>query len=212
MDRPTRLEDLGADPDGRRRSPSAARNRGDILPVLDRVLPASGTVVEIASGTGEHAVFFAGALPGLIWQPSDRDDEALRSIAAWRAHACPPNLLPPIRLDLLARPWPVAYAEAVVAINLLHIAPWAVTLRLAELAGQVLPRGGILAIYGAMFRDGVPTAPSNLEFDARLRGADPDFGVRRLEDVAAAARERGLDLDEVVSMPNHNITAVFRKA
>ncbi len=207
--RPVRLEDLDAEGDGRRSSPSAARNRAEILPVLRRVLPARGRALEIASGTGEHAVHFARGLPDWSWQPTDRDAEGLASIDAWRVHAGLPNVLPPLRLDVERDDWPAGPFDAVVAINLLHITPWSAGLALLDGAARVLATGGVLCLYGAFFRDDRATAPSNLDFDARLRAQDPELGVRRLEAVVAAAQARGLSLRAVVEMPNQNLTVVL---
>lgn len=190
-------------------SPAAARNRGAILNVLRRVLPPSGLVLEIASGTGEHAVHLARALPGLTWQPSDPDETARRSIAAHRDAAGLPNLPAPLAVDASAPVWPVERADAVVAINLIHIAPWAATRGLMAGAARVLPPGGVLVLYGPYKEGGAHTAPSNEAFDASLRASDPAWGVRALEDIAEAARACGLLLKERVEMPANNLTLVF---
>jgi SAM-dependent methyltransferase len=194
-------------------SEAAARNREPILAVLRRVLPRQGTVLEIASGTGEHAVHFARTLPGVLWQPSDIDPAALASIAAHRAAAGIASLAPPVVLDAAAAAtaWPLARADAVVAINLLHIAPWRVTQGLIAGAGTVLPAGGVLVLYGAFREGGRHTAPSNAAFDAALRARDPQWGVRDLEEVCALASAHGLDLAERVAMPANNLTLVFRR-
>jgi SAM-dependent methyltransferase len=192
-------------------SESVARNREPILAVLRRVLPRQGTVLEIASGTGEHAVHFARALPGLLWQPSDIDPAALASIAAHRAAAGIASLAPPIVLDAAAGAWPLARAEAVVAINLVHISPWRVTQGLIAGAGRLLPAGGVLALYGAFREGGRHTAPSNAAFDAALRARDPQWGVRNVEEVRALAAAHLLELAERVAMPANNLTVVFRR-
>ena len=153
-----------------------------------RVLPRSGLVLEIASGTGEHAVHFAGALPGLTWQPSDPDETARRSIEAHRDAAGLPNLRPPLALDAAAPIWPVERADAVVAINLVHIAPWAATLGLMAGGARVLPPDGVLVLYGPYKEDGAHTAPSNAAFDASLKAQNSAWGVRDLEEVEAAAQ------------------------
>lgn len=195
----------------RRSSPSAARNRDPILAVLRRVLPADGLVLEIAGGTGEHAVHFAGALPGLEWQPTDPDEESRRSIAAWRAEAGLPNLRAPLALDVTEAEWPVERADAIVCINMVHISPWAATVGLLAGAGRRLPPGAPLVIYGPFRQAGVPTAPSNDAFDQSLRARNPAWGLRDVEAVAAEAAGQGLSLPEIVPMPANNLTLVFRR-
>jgi SAM-dependent methyltransferase len=169
-------------------------------------------VLEIAAGAGEHAVHNASALPGLMWRPTDPDPEALASIAAWREVAGLDNLLPPLRLDA-ADPdsWPVARADAVVNINMIHISPWAAAEGLMTGAGRVLAPGAPLFLYGPYIEAGAATAPSNLEFDASLRGRNPAWGLRRLEDVTALAAERGLALEARIAMPANNLLLVFRR-
>ncbi|MDO9487764.1 MAG: DUF938 domain-containing protein [Sphingomonadaceae bacterium] len=198
----------GAD---RRSSPSAERNRDPILAVLRRVLPAEGRVLEIAAGTGEHAVHFASALPGLSWQPTDPDADSRRSIAAWRAEAELPNLLPPLELDV-TRDWPIGEVDAIVCINMLHISPWAATSALMAGAGARVTQGGVLFVYGPFRRPGVPTAPSNEAFDQSLRSRDPAWGLRDLDVVEAEARGQGLMLREVVEMPANNLSLVFERS
>ncbi|GJE55792.1 MULTISPECIES: DUF938 domain-containing protein [Methylobacterium] len=203
---------LGWDLDGEALvAPAVARNRDVILQVLTRVLPPTGRVLEIASGSGEHAVHFAGALPALRWQPSDPESAALRSIAAHARAAGLPNLLPPVRLDAGTADWPVDRAEAVLAINLIHIAPWSVTEGLMAGAGQVLPAGGLLVLYGPFTVDGAHTAPSNAAFDADLRDRDPHWGLRDVEAVVTAGARQGLVLTERVAMPANNLSLVFRR-
>ena len=197
--------------DERRSAPHVARNTGPIIAVLRDVLPDSGTALEIASGTGEHAVHFARAFPHLLWQPTDADSVALRSVEAWRGADAAPNLMAPIPLDASARDWPVDAADAMLCINMVHISPWAATLGLFDGAARLLPAGGPLYIYGAYHRDGVETAPSNEAFDASLKARNPEWGVRRLEDLVAAAEERGLRLDGVTEMPANNLSVVFRR-
>ncbi|WP_262272074.1 class I SAM-dependent methyltransferase [Microvirga yunnanensis] len=192
-------------------SPSVARNRDPILAVLQRVLPASGLILEIASGTGEHALHFASMLPHLTWQPTDQDEQALNSIAAHRSASGLPNLLAPLKLDAAAPNWPVERANAVVAINMVHISPWQATQGLMGGAGRVLPSGGVLFLYGAYKENGAHTAPSNEAFDQDLRRRNPEWGVRDLEEVADLARGHGLELVERITMPAHNFSLVFRK-
>jgi len=192
-------------------SPAALRNRGPILDVLRRVMPARGTVLEIASGSGEHAVHFAAGLPHLSWQPTDLDPDALASIAAHRDAAGAPNLLPPIELDAVAPFWPVAHADAIVSINMIHIAPWSAAEGLVAGAGRMLAPGAVLFLYGPFKEDGRHTAPSNAAFDASLRTSNKEWGVRDLAEVAALAGRHGLDFAERVAMPANNLSVVFRR-
>ena len=193
-------------------SPSVVRNRDPILSVLGRVLPPTGQVLEIASGTGEHAVHFAAAFPHLTWQPTDRDERALKSIAAHRAASALPNLLPPLLLEAATTEWPVKRVDAIVAINMVHISPWQATQGLMARAGRILPSGGVLFLYGAYKENGAHTASSNEAFDLDLRRRDPEWGVRDVEAVADLAREHGLDLVERVQMPANNLGLVFRRS
>ena len=199
-------------PPGARASPSTARNREPILDVLKTCLPASGEVLEIAAGAGEPAVFFAQAFPGLAWRPTDPDPDALASIDAWRTQAALPNLLEPLRLDA-ADPaaWPVARADVVVNINMIHISPWAACEGLMAGAGRVLPASGLLFVYGPYIEPGVETAPSNLAFDESLKARNPAWGLRNLEAVTALAAGHGLDLARRVAMPANNLSLVFRR-
>lgn len=197
--------------DRRRSAPAALRNREPIAEVLREWLPQSGVVLEIASGTGEHAVCFAERFPELEWQPSDAHPEALESIAAWRTVSPLPNLREPIPLDAASADWPVGSAAAVLSINMVHISPWASALGLIAGAARVLPDGGALILYGPWLKDDIPTAPSNLEFDADLKRRDPDWGLRRVEEFAAAAEPKGLDLVEVRPMPANNLMLLLRR-
>jgi len=183
-----------------------------IAEVLAQVLPPRGRVLEIASGTGEHAVHLAGAFPGVSWQPTDMSPEALASIAARVADEGPPNLLAPLRLDVTAWPWPVLAAEAIVCINMIHIAPWAACEALMAGAGRVLPSGAPLYLYGAIKRGGLHTAPSNAAFDADLRARDPAWGVRDEAEITAAAAAHGLEPAALVPMPSNNFSLVFRRS
>jgi len=200
-------------PAAARTSPSTARNREPILAVLRGRLPPAGLVVEIAAGAGEHAVHAAAALPHLQWLPTDADPDALASIAAWRDHAGLPNLLAPLRLDA-ADPdhWPLQRADAVVNINMIHIAPWAAARGLMAGAGRLLPRGGVLVLYGPYLEAGVETAASNLAFDADLRRRNPAWGLRDVGEVTALAAGHGLSLAERIAMPANNLSLVFRRA
>ncbi len=192
-------------------SPAVARNRDPILAVLRRVLPDRGTVLEIASGTGEHAAYFAVRLPDLIWQPSDVDPEALASIEAHRAAANVPNLRAPVTLDVTAPAWPVPHADAVVSMNMIHIAPWTAAQGLMAGAGRLLAAGAPLYLYGPFKENGEHTAPSNAAFDASLKARDPQWGVRDLGDVRALATNHGFDFVERVAMPANNLSLVFRR-
>ena len=197
--------------DARRTAPHVARNAVPILEVLRDVLPAEGLVLEIASGSGEHVLAFAHGFPNLDWQPSDPDPVALASIEAWRAAEGAPNLLAPLRLDAAAPDWPLERADAILCINMVHISPWSATLGLLDGAARLLAPGAPLYLYGAYRRDGVLTAPSNEAFDRSLRERNPDWGVRRLEDVTAEAERRSLALDRVIEMPANNLSVIFRR-
>lgn len=198
--------------DARRFAPATQRNRAPILAVLERVLPARGHVLEIASGTGEHAVAFAQALPSLVFQPSDVDPEALASIEAWRRHCGLPNLRHALPLDVHALPWPLGDApDAIVCSNMIHIAPWSACLALLDGAAAALAPGALLVLYGPYREGGAHTAPSNAAFDASLRERDPRWGVRNLDDVAAEAAARSFALEEVIGMPANNRTVVLRR-
>lgn len=190
-------------------APAAARNREPIREVLARELPDSGLVLEIASGSGEHAIYFATAFPHLSWQPSDPSATALASIAAHRADAALPNLLEPIELDI-TQPTTLARADAIVCINMIHIAPWEAALALFATASRLLSPGALLYLYGPYLFHG-ETAPSNREFDASLRARDPRWGVRDVRDLTAAATAAGLTLRGAVSMPANNHSLLFRR-
>ena len=195
-----------------RTSPATARNRQPILEVLAPRLPAAARVLEIASGAGEHAVFLAGALPGVRWRPSDPDPEARASIATWRARAGLPNLAEPLALDAAdLATWPVDPVDAVVCINMIHISPWSATEGLMAGAGRLLLPGGQLILYGPYREAGVPTASSNLAFDDSLKARNPAWGLRDLADVEAAAQVHGLALAERIAMPANNLIVVFER-
>ncbi|HEY0960632.1 MAG TPA: DUF938 domain-containing protein [Novosphingobium sp.] len=197
--------------DGRCSAPAAQRNREPILEVLRTVLPASGLVLEVASGTGEHATHFARALPALLWQPSDPSPEARASIAAWAQVATLDNLLPPIDLNALSPDWPIDRADALLCINMIHISPWEATEGLMRKAVRILPSGAPLVLYGPYRRAGHPLEPSNAAFDADLRRRDPRWGLRLLEDVSELAANHGLTFQQIVKMPANNLMAIFRK-
>lgn len=198
--------------DDRRSAPHVARNAGPITDVLKAVLPERGLVLEVASGTGEHVLNFAREFPKLLWQPSDPEPAALRSIEAWRTEAGLFNLLPAVSLDARAAEWAVGEADAILAINMVHISPWSATEGLLRGAGRLLAPGAPLYLYGAYRQAGVKTAPSNEAFDENLRARNPEWGVRDLEAVVAEAERRGFALESVTPMPANNLSVVFRKA
>jgi SAM-dependent methyltransferase len=198
--------------DVRRSAPAALRNREPIAEVLREWLPKSGLVLEVASGTGEHAVYFAERFPNLEWQPSDMHPLALQSIRAWREEAHLPNLREPLELDAASPDdWPTMVVVAVLNINMAHISPWAASLGLLDGAARVLPPGGPLILYGPWLKDDIETAQSNLAFDVDLRYRDPEWGLRRVEDFAAASSERGLELVETRTMPANNLMLLLRR-
>ena len=192
-------------------SPAIARNREPILEVLGAGLPEKGAVVEIACGTGEHAVHMARNLPGLNWQPTDVDPYCVQTTAARVAEAGLDNLAAPIALDVLTDPWPVTAADAVVCINLIHIAPWPVTVALVTGAARALGEGGLLYLYGPFMVSGRHSADSNDSFDRMLRRHNPDWGVRDLVDVTRVAEQCGLRLAETVDMPANNLSVWYTK-
>ncbi len=190
-------------------SPAAARNRQPILAVLSQVLPDQAVVLEVASGSGEHAVHCAQARPGWTWQPSDPNPEARASISAWRSHVGLGNLREPLPLDVSGI-WPSGPFDAVVAINLVHISPWEITEALMARSAQRLGEGGVLFLYGPYRRDGRHAAESNAAFDADLKARDPRWGVRDLERVVAAAHPHGFMLEQAIEMPANNLSVVLR--
>jgi len=197
--------------DARRFAPAVARNKAAITEVLVRHVPASGLVLEVASGSGEHALHFAAEFPALSLQPTDPDAAALASITAWRAEARLANLLPPLMLDVMATDWPVQKADAVICINMIHIAPWGATAALMSGAARILPPGAILFLYGPFKRGGLHTAASNGEFDASLRAQDARWGVRALEAVTDTAGAAGFAAPIVEAVPANNLSVIFRR-
>ena len=192
----------------KRVAPAAARNVEPIGDVLAQWLPARGTVLEVASGTGEHALAFARRFPGLDWQPSDPDPDALVSIAAW-GRAAPANWRAPLLLNAAAPDWPMAAADAVLNINMVHISPWAAALGLLGGAARILRPGTPLILYGPWIEPGARTAPSNLAFDESLRGRNSEWGLRRTDLFAAEAETRGLVFDHRIAMPSNNLMLRF---
>ena len=192
--------------------PAPERNKEPILEVLKKHLPSEGTVLELASGSGQHAAFFASKLPHLQWQPSDMDAENMPSIEAWVQHAQLPNLPRPVWVDATDETWPLVSANAIVCINMIHISPWAATEGLMKGASRILSQGGILYTYGPYMIDGEHTAPSNESFDRSLRSRNSAWGVRDAGVVAELAHSHGLIFQERVAMPANNFSLVFKKA
>lgn len=191
--------------------PAPERNKQPILEVLKRVLPTSGNVLEIASGSGQHAAFFAAQLPGVQWFPSDLAPEHLASITEYVSEAKLPNLHLPRRIDVLDADWGIDSASVIYNANLIHIAPWECTIGFIKGAARTLMAGGLLCIYGPYRIGGVDTSPSNAAFDADLKARDPRWGVRDLEAVVTLAAEHGLHFVERVAMPSNNQTLIFEK-
>jgi SAM-dependent methyltransferase len=200
--------------DRRRFAPATSRNRDAILEVLTGLVPAGAHVLEIASGTGEHATFLAERLPVASWQPTDPDPESRASIDTWTTHLGAALVLPALALDV-TRPWPTrpttSAADVIVCINMIHIAPWSACLALLDGAATSLTPTGALYLYGPYRRAGAHTAPSNAAFDASLRARDPAWGIRDLETVTAEAAARSLHLESVVEMPANNLSVIFRR-
>ena len=194
----------------RRSAPAALRNREPIAEVLADWLPTSGLALEIASGSGEHALYFAERFPSLEWQPSDLHPDALASIEAWRS-AGPANVREPLTIDAAAPDWPIDHADAVLSINMVHISQWASALGLIKNSARLLPPGGPLILYGPWLKDDIPTAPSNLAFDADLKYRNPEWGLRQVEDFADAAADDGLQLVETRRMPANNLMLLLKR-
>lgn len=207
-----RFYEAPAASDQRRSAPAALRNREPIAEVLKEWLPASGTVLEVASGTGEHAVWFAERFPNLDWQPSDTHPDALASIAAWTDASSLANLRKPVVIDASAGDWPVGHADAVLNINMAHISPWSASLGLIAGAARLLPPNGPLILYGPWLKDDIETVASNLAFDADLKARDPEWGLRRVEDFAAAASAKALRFVDFRRMPANNLMMLFRRS
>lgn len=208
----------------RQSAPATQRNREPILKVLSEVLPPEGTVLEISSGTGEHAVYFAPRLQPRKWIPSDPNPIALASITAWQEHSPSDNLFPPIALDVHDTVWAVEQNKllngldlqqepivAIVNINMIHIAPWTACLALLAGAERILSPGGILYLYGPFKQNGMHTAPSNEAFDASLQMQNPEWGVRNLDEVIAVAKAHNFELLKTVAMPANNLSVVFQR-
>lgn len=195
----------------KRHAPAAARNSGPIADVLAHELPESGTVLEIASGSGEHALFFAERFPGLAWQPSDPDPDALASIAAWRDEQGLANLRPPLQLDARAPDWPVKRADALVCINMIHISEWEATVGLFSGGSRVLAQGAPLILYGPYLEDDIETAPSNLAFDRSLKERNPAWGLRNVSQIDGVAADSGFERTGRHEMPANNLILIHRR-
>jgi len=209
---PVALEQRGVSADQRMFSPTAARNSEPILAVLKRVLPTKGAVLEIGCGTGEHAVHFAGAMPRLTWLPSDPDSDCRASTASWIRFTRLSNVLPPVDIDVCAKSWGIEQSapfDAIVSLNMVHIAPWAASLGLFAGAGRLLRAGGLLFLYGPFMRDGVHNAPSNAAFDASLRARNASWGVRDIVELERVGESSGVSLRETIEMPANNMSLVF---
>ncbi len=197
--------------DTRQFSAASENNRAPILSILNPVLPRTGLILEIASGSGQHAIYFSDHLPGLSWQPSDPDPAARASILAWSGQDHP-RVLPPLALDVTDESWPIGTIDGLVAINMVHIAPWSATLGLFAGARRHLRAGGPIFLYGPYLEADVPTAQTNLTFDANLRRRNPAWGLRDLADVTRVAAANGFRLDEKHAMPANNLSLVFRQS
>jgi SAM-dependent methyltransferase len=211
---PVALEDRDVSADQRMFSPSAARNSAPILAVLKRVLPTHGLVLEIGCGTGEHAMCFAEAIPNVTWQPSDPDADSRVSTASWIKFKGLSNVLEPLDLDVCSTLWGVeqkAPLDAIVSLNMVHIAPWSAALGLFAGAGRLLGAGGVLFLYGPFMRNGVHNAPSNAAFDVSLKERNPSWGVRDITDLERVGEASQLVLSETIEMPANNMALVFSR-
>src|SRR5271170_5329753 len=197
--------------DHRQYAPATVRNRDFILDVLRQVLPTRGVILEIASGSGEHVIHFARNLPSLVFQPSDPEPDALLRVAAWVKAANVANVLAPIVLDASQSFWPIASADGIICINMIHISPWDATVGLIRGAAAILPKGSPLYLYGPYKRKGFATAPSNEAFDRNLRDRNPTWGLRDLDAVATIAQSVGFSVPTVTEMPANNLSVVFRR-
>lgn len=195
---------------GKLHAPATLRNRDAIAAILAQELPPSGLVLEVASGSGEHVIHFAGLFPRLDWQPTDPDPVALGSITAWSEEARLPNLRAPLALDAASAIWPITQADALLCINMTHISPWESTLGLFAGAARLLAKGAPLILYGPFLQAGVATVPSNLVFDAQLRERDPRHGLRAVEDLDQVSERYGLARTGLYAMPANNLALVYR--
>jgi hypothetical protein len=197
--------------DDRQHAPATLRNRDFILDVLRDVLPMTGVILEIASGSGQHIVHFARNFPALVFQPSDPDPDALLNAAAWVKATRVTNVRAPIDLDASQSVWPIASADGIICINTVHISPWEATLGLIKGAAAILPSASPLYLYGPYKRQGFATAPSNQAFDRSLCDRNRNWGLRDLEAVAAMAQSLGFSAPVITEMPANNLSVVFRR-
>jgi len=209
--RPTLSERVRLMIDTRQYAPATLRNRDFILGVLRDVLPTKGVILEIASGSGEHVVHFARHFPNLVFQPSDREPDALQSVAAWVKATRVTNVRAPAALDASQTPWPIASADGIICINMIHISPWEATLGLVRGAATILPSTAPFYLYGPFNREGFATTPSNQAFDRTLRDRNPTWGLRKLEAVAAIAQSVGFSAPTITEMPANNLSVVFHR-
>lgn len=198
-------------PEDQKHAPATMRNRDAIVEVLGGVLPDEGTILEVASGTGEHAVYFGQKFPNLTFQPSDPDPECCRSIAAWRKRAEAQNVLPPIQLDALADKWSIDQPAAILCINMIHISPWEASVGLFRKAAMLLSVGAPLYLYGPYFRDDVAPAQGNLEFERSLKSRNLQWGIRDVADMDALAAKTGFERNGLIDMPVNNISLIYHK-
>ncbi len=198
-------------PDDQKHAPATMRNRDAIVDVLRRILPDRGTVLEIASGTGEHAVFFGQKFPDISFQPSDPDPECCRSIAAWTKRAEARNVLSPMQLDALATDWDIEHPDALICINMIHISPWEASIGLFEKAAKLLAPGAPLFLYGPYFQEGIEPAQGNLDFERSLKSRNLQWGIRDVADIDTLADETGFARESLIEMPANNISLVYRK-
>jgi len=198
--------------DHRLQAPATLRNRDPIVDVLREILPASGLVLEIASGSGQHVAYFAEHFPHLTFQPSDPDAAALQSIPIWIHDAAVTNVLPPIMLDAASNDWPISTADAIICINMIHISPWRSCEGLLRGSARLLRPGSPLYLYGPYRRADIATAPSNEAFDAALKSRDPEWGLRDLETVAELAESEGFSAPVIREMPANNLSVMFRRS
>lgn len=201
-----------ATPGGQRHAPATMRNREAIAEVLRDILPDRGTILEVASGTGEHAVYFGQNFPHLIFQPSDPDPACCQSIAAWTGREAVPNVLPPLQLDAQAVRWDVPQPAAILCINMVHISPWESSIGLFEKAGKLLDPGAPFYLYGPYLRDDVETAPSNMDFERSLKSRNLRWGLRDVADMDALATRTGFVRESLIEMPANNISLIYRKS
>ncbi len=202
----------GATPGEQRHAPATLRNRDAIVEVLRAILPDQGNILEIASGTGEHIVYFGKTFPDLTFQPSDPDPACCQSIAAWTKREAMPNILPPKQLDAQARDWDVAKPAAILCINMVHISPWESSIGLMEKAGTLLDPGGPLYLYGPYLREDVETAQGNLDFERSLKSRDLRWGLRDVADMDVLAARNGFVRESLTEMPANNISLIYRKS